>query len=277
MGFRFDVNNLSPYDLSGQINEEQKFSDFFRAPSFNFKQGTQVTKVPGAAPWGNDPRSGHPALGSAEQFHYVQEDTTTAIPDTERNRNAFQTQLNEADIGGVNTKFNVPLNIERDATNEATTKTFADQIAMRNRLAKDAENNVNNNQARIFADFVEKDQQAEAMKGVPTNALGRVQLVQRLKRQFGPGFLGVPAAKAIIDQFDAILAQRNDVSNIEKLVAQGTTALSFLQGNQRVPSSPLFANMVGNVAGAFKTPPTSNAPTASAAPNFGAGVGFTSR
>jgi len=145
--------------------------------------------------------------------------------DVMKDRDAFQQRLDK--FGDIN--FNVGLNIERAGDADPVTTSFAQQIETRQSLLKNARAALQANFGKVFANFVEKDVRESAVKGVEPNALGRMQLVRRLRRQFGPGFSKVPAAARTLAQFDAILGQQSDISNINKLLNQGRTAMTFLK------------------------------------------------
>jgi hypothetical protein len=140
----------------------------------------------------------------------------------------------QGQIGQLNgQELNAPIRVARDPnTDQPLFGDFASQLDQRQGLMSAGAGQLRQQISSQFANFVEQNQANQAMQGVQMNGLGRLQLQQRLRRQYGPGFMEIPAARQLMDQFDAQIAQEEDIGAITKALAQGQTALSFLAPNK---------------------------------------------
>ena len=191
-----------------------------------------------------------------------------------RNRGAFQQRLDEG--------LHVGVNIERRGDEEAVKQTFGDIIKDRERFLAESRGEAGTAIGKL-ADAIERDIGEQVGRGVQFNGLGRIQLMQRLRLQFGPGYTKVPAAMRIMERFDSVLGQQSDMgvdaqgnpvdSGLRKLVNQGKTALGLLDkekfGGARAPGSP----PTPNVAPVFSGPELPGGGLGGASPSGGGDVG----
>ncbi len=56
--------------------------------------------------------------------------------------------------------------------------------------------------------------------------------MDRLETHYGPGFRSNPQAKAILDSFNNLLTQNQDINSLDSLIASGKRVEDYLASNE---------------------------------------------
>lgn len=69
------------------------------------------------------------------------------------------------------------------------------------------------------------------LRDLSINTLGRFALLNRLEEQFGPDFRNVPAAQAVLSQFENLLTQQNDIESLQRMLESSNKVFEYLKLN----------------------------------------------
>jgi len=73
------------------------------------------------------------------------------------------------------------------------------------------------------------------LENLPANGLGRLSLLNRVESQFGPGWRSDPQARGLVENFDAQMAQGQDIETLNGLNAQGKSVSDYINDSNNGP------------------------------------------
>ena len=66
------------------------------------------------------------------------------------------------------------------------------------------------------------------LKDLSLNSIGRLALLNRLEQQFGPNYRNVPAASAVLNQFENLITQEQDMESLQRMLDSSNQIYSYL-------------------------------------------------
>lgn len=108
------------------------------------------------------------------------------------------------------------------------TDTFNSLVDKRQQIYATSNQNFNELQQQAFNN-------KDLLSDVPTNGIGRLAVLQRLNKEFGPGWNSNPEAVNIYKAFDSQIAQHNDIETLTNLYNQGKNVQDYIKDSTNGP------------------------------------------